>query len=70
MLYKKVSYEEAKTMFDTLKKLKDYNVFEPFEKYLDNAVKISTEEGIAVYGGLYLVQVKEFGCLLTSDNWN
>jgi len=44
MLYKKVSHEEAKTMFDALKKLRDFVAFEPFEKYLDDAMGISMEE--------------------------
>ena len=67
VLYRKVSHEEAKIMFDALKKLRDVVVFEPFEKYLDDAIEISMEEGITVYDALYLVQAKVFGSLLTSD---
>jgi len=67
MLYKKVSHVEAKTMFDALKKLRDVVVFEPLEKYLDDAVEISMKKGVTVYDALYLAQAKAFGCLLTSD---
>ncbi|RLI89530.1 MAG: PIN domain nuclease [Archaeoglobales archaeon] len=67
LLYKKASYEEAKTMFNALKKLGDVVIFEPFEKYLEDAMEISIEEGITVYDALYLAQAKVFGCLLTSD---
>ena len=54
-------------MFDALKKLRDVVVFEPFEKYLDDATEISMEEGITIYDSLYLAQARELGCLLTSD---
>jgi len=67
MLYKRVSHEEVKTMFDALKKLKDVVIFEPLEKYLDDAVEISMKKGVTVYDALYLAQAKAFGCLLTSD---
>ena len=68
VLYKKVSYEDAKTMFDALKKLRDVVTFEPFEKYLEDAMKISMEERITIYDALYIAQAKKFGCLLTSDD--
>ena len=67
VLYNKISHEEAKTMFNALKKLRDVVVFEPVEKYLDDAMDISMEEGVTVYDALYLAQAKEIGYLLTSD---
>ena len=67
VLYNKISHEVAKTMFDALKKLRDVVVFEPIEKYLDDAMDISMEEGVTVYDALYLAQAKEIGYLLTSD---
>ncbi len=67
VIYREISHEEAKIMFDALKKLKDVVVFEPFESYLDDALEISLEERITVYDALYLAQAKKLGNLLTSD---
>jgi len=67
VLYKEISDEDAKTMFTALKKLKDVVIFEPFENYLKEAMKISIEEEITIYDALYLAQAKKFRCLLTSD---
>lgn len=67
MIYGAISFKDAKTMFDALKKLGDIVVFEPFEKYLDGAIKILLEEKITVYDAPYLAQAKNFGSLLTSD---
>ena len=67
VLYKEISDEDAKTMFNALKKLKDVVIFEPFEKYLEDAMKISIEEKITIYDALYLAQARKFSSLLTSD---
>jgi len=67
VIYNEISYEEAGIMFDALKKLKNVVVFEQFEKYLDEAMKISTKERITVYDALYLAQAKKLGGFLTSD---
>ena len=67
MLYKIVSHEDAKIMFDALKKLGDVVIFEPFERYLEDAVKISMEEKVTIYDALYLAQAGKIGYLLTSD---
>ncbi len=67
VLYGAISFKDAKTMFDALKKLGDVVVFEPFERYLDVAIRISLEEKVTVYDALYLAQAKSFGSLLTSD---
>ena len=67
VLYKEISDEDAKTMFNALKKLKDVVIFEPFENYLEDAVRISIEEKITIYDALYLAQAKKIGSLLTSD---
>lgn len=66
-LYKEISDEDAKTMFNALKKLKDVVIFEPFENYLEDAVRISIEEKITIYDALYLAQARKIGSLLTSD---
>jgi len=68
VLYKEVSREEAEKMFNALKKLEDVIVFEPFEKYLDDALEISMAEGITVYDALYIAQARKFDNLLTSDD--
>jgi len=67
VLYKGISDEDAKIMFNALKKLKDEVIFEPFENYLEDAVRISTKGRITVYNALYLAQAKKIGSLLTSD---
>ncbi len=67
VLYKEISDGDAKIMFDALKKLRDVVVFEPFEKYLEEAMKISIEEKITIYDALYLAQAKKLNSLLTSD---
>lgn len=67
VIYKEISYEDAEIMFNALRKLKDILVFEQFEKYLDDAVKISMKEKITVYDALYIAQAKKFNSLLTSD---
>ncbi len=66
-IYREVSYKYAKKMFDALKKLKDVVVFEPFERYLEDAVEISVENKITVYDALYLAQARMFNRFLTSD---
>ena len=67
VLYKEISYEDAKTMFNALEKLKDVVIFESFENYLKEAMKISIKEKITIYDALYLAQAKKFSSLLTSD---
>ncbi len=62
-----VSLDDAKIMFDALKKLEDVVVFEPFGRYLDVAVRISLEEKVTFHDALYLAQAENFGSLLTSD---
>ena len=52
VLYNKIS--QVKTMFNALKKLRDVVVFEPAEKYLDDAMDISMKEEVTVYDALYL----------------
>ena len=66
-LHKKVSYKEARIMFNALKKLIDVVIFEPFERYLNEAMEISMKEGVTVYNALYIAQAKALDCLLTSD---
>ena len=67
VLYEEISDKDAKTMFDAVKKLRDVVIFEQFENYLEDAIRISMEEKITVYDALYLVQARKFNNLLTSD---
>ncbi|AEH25431.1 type II toxin-antitoxin system VapC family toxin [Pyrococcus yayanosii] len=68
VLYKVISNKEAGIMLEALKKLKeDVVIFEPFEDYLEDGMKISISENIPIYDALYLVQAKKYGSLLTSD---
>lgn len=67
VLYRAVSREEAMVMLEALRKLERAIVFEPFEKYLDEAVKIAIDEEIPVYDAVYLAQARKYGALLTSD---
>lgn len=67
VLYKEITDENAKTMFNALKKLKDVVIFEPFEKYLEDAMELSIIEKITIYDALYLAQAKKLGNFLTSD---
>jgi len=55
-------------LFDKAEKLKNVVIFESFEKYLENAVKMSMNKNITVYDALYIAQAKEVGKLLTCDN--
>ena len=68
VLYGKVSKGQANKMFKALEKLRDVVVFEPFEKYLGNAVKIAMDKKITVYDALYIAQAREMGRLITSDD--
>jgi len=55
-------------MFSALKKLwEDVILFEPFEKYLEDAFEISMKTKITFYDAVYLAQAKTHGELLTSD---
>ncbi|NJE12833.1 type II toxin-antitoxin system VapC family toxin [Thermococcus sp. LS2] len=68
VLYKVISNKEVGIMFEALKKLKeDVVIFEPFEDYLGDAVKIAIGGKIPIYDALYLAQAKKYGSLLTSD---
>ena len=67
VLYGRISKEQANKMFKALEKLREVVIFEPFEKYLGNAVKIAIDKNITVYDALYIAQAKEIGKLLTSD---
>lgn len=68
VLYRSISHEEAEIMFKTLEMIKeDVVIFEPFENYLSDAVKIAVEKSVPIYDALYLAQAKKYGSLLTSD---
>ncbi|USS41037.1 type II toxin-antitoxin system VapC family toxin [Thermococcus aggregans] len=68
VLYGVVSDKEAEIMFKALKRLKeDVVIFEPFESYLEDAMRISIKERIPIYDALYLSQAKKYDSLLTSD---
>lgn len=68
VLYGVISSKDTKAMLNALKKLKeDVVIFEPFEGYLEGAMKISIDEKIPIYDVLYLAQAKKYGGLLTSD---
>lgn len=67
VLYDKILREQADKMFKALEKLREVVIFEPFEKYLDNSVKIALNSGITVYDALYIAQAEKIGRLLTSD---
>jgi len=68
VLYGKVSKDQANRMFRALEKLKEVVVFERFENYLKNAVKIAVDKKVTVYDSLYIAQAKKVGKLLTSDD--
>jgi len=68
VLYGRISREQANKMFKALEKLREVVVFEPFEKYLEDAVKIAMDKNITVYDALYIAQAKKIGKLLTSDD--
>ncbi len=68
VLYGKVSKDQANRMFRALEKLKEVVVFERFENYLKNAVKIAVDKKVTVYDSLYIAQAKNVGKLLTSDD--
>ena len=68
VLYGRISREQASKMFKALDKLKDVVSFEPFQKYLENAVNIAMDNKITVYDALYIAQAMETGKLLTSDD--
>lgn len=68
VLYGEVSKEQANKMFKALEKLRDVVIFEPFEKYLENAVEIAMDKKITVYDALYIAQADKIGKLLTSDD--
>ncbi len=68
VLYGRISREQANKMFKALEKLGEVVTFEPFEKYLENAVKIAMDRNITVYDALYIAQAKKIGKLLTSDD--
>ncbi|AAL81476.1 PIN domain-containing protein [Pyrococcus furiosus DSM 3638] len=68
VLYKAISIEEAKLMYEALKRLEeDVITFEPLENYLWDAMNIAISWGIPIYDALYLAQAKKYGKLLTSD---
>ncbi|ADT85060.1 type II toxin-antitoxin system VapC family toxin [Thermococcus barophilus] len=68
VLYKAISNKEVGIMLEVLKKLKeDVVIFEPFEDYLGDAVKIAIGGKISIYDALYLAQAKKYGSLLISD---
>ncbi len=67
VLYNKISDKEMEIMFNVLKMLKDVVIFEPFERYLEDAMIISINEKITIYDALYLAQAKKYGNFLTSD---
>ncbi|MCD6325705.1 type II toxin-antitoxin system VapC family toxin [Candidatus Bathyarchaeota archaeon] len=68
ILHEAVSREVAELMFSALKKLwEDVILFEPFEKYLEDAFEISMKTKITFYDAVYLAQAKTHGELLTSD---
>ena len=68
VLYDKILREQADKMFKALEKLREVVIFEPFEKYLDNSVKIALNSGITVYNALYIVaQAEKIGKPLTSS---
>lgn len=66
-LHKKISRKEAKTIFEAIKILKDVVFFEPMEKYLGKAMKISIERKIPIYDSLYISQAINYGKIITSD---
>ncbi len=68
VLYGEVSKKQADKMFKALEKLRDVVIFEPFEKYLGNAVKIAMDKKITVYDALYITQAKVIGKLITSED--
>ena len=68
VLYGEVSKKQANKMFKALEKLRDVVIFEPFEKYLGNAVKIAMDKKITVYDALYIAQARDMGKLITSDD--
>lgn len=67
VLYGKISEKQANKMFRVLEKLRDVVIFEPLERYLENAIEIAMNKIITVYDALYIAQAKEIGKLLTSD---
>ena len=67
VLYGRISREQANKMFKALEKLGEVITFEPFEKYLEDAVKIAMDNRITVYDALYITQALKVGKLLTSD---
>jgi len=67
MLYDKILKEQTDKMFKALEKLREVVIFESFENYLGNSVKIALNSGITVYDALYIAQAEKIGKLLTSD---
>ncbi len=61
VLYDKILREQADKMFKALEKLTEVVIFESFEKYLDNSVKIALNSGITVYDALYMAQAEKIG---------
>ncbi len=68
VLYGRISREQANKMFKALEKLGEVITFEPFEKYLEDAIKIAMDNNITVYDALYVAQALKVGRLLTSDD--
>ncbi|MCD6448609.1 MAG: type II toxin-antitoxin system VapC family toxin [Thermoplasmata archaeon] len=66
-LHKKISWKTAKTIFEAIKILKDVVFFEPIERYLEEAMKISVERKIPIYDSLYISQAIDYGKIITSD---
>jgi len=67
VLYGRISEEEAMVAFEAAKILKDIVIFESFESYLDNAMKISNDNKIPMYDALYISQAYKYGKMITSD---
>ena len=68
ILHEAASNKEVRLMFSALKKLKEEVViFEPFEKYLEDAFEISMNMKITFYDAVYMAQAKKHDGLLTSD---
>ncbi len=66
-LYHKFTEEEAILAFEAVKLLNDVVIFEPFENYLGDAMKISNKYKISIYDALYISQAHKYRKIITSD---
>ncbi len=66
-LYHEFNEKEAMLAFKAMKLLKDIVIFETFENYLEDAIKISNKYKIPIYDALYISQARKYGRIITSD---